>query len=91
MLEPFIMEYPGCLWKQISISQKVFIFLQVTTPNEEAALLGHMTTESPYTMVMQASHNSKVMWKTDWTVDTLDRTLKAVTSYNKGNIVRMIP
>ena len=59
-------------------------FLQVTTPTEKAGLLGHMTTESPYIMVMQASHNSRVTWKTEWTVDTLDRTLSAVTSYSKG-------
>lgn len=58
----------------------------MTTPTEKAALSGHLTTESPYTMVMQASHNAEVMWKTEWMVDTLDRTLKAITTYDKGTV-----
>ena len=62
----------------------VTYLLQVITPSEKASLAGHMTTESPYTMMMQASHDDKVAWKTEWNVDTLDRSLSAVTSYSKG-------
>ena len=62
----------------------VAYLLQVITPNEKAGLEGHMTTESPYMMMMQASHDDKVAWKTEWNVDTLDRSLSAVTSYSKG-------
>ena len=57
---------------------------QVTTPSEKAALSGDWTTESPYTMKIQASHNAETVWKTDWKIDTVDKYLQAVTTYNKG-------
>ncbi|XP_053394173.1 apolipophorins-like [Mercenaria mercenaria] len=63
--------------------------IKMTSPDQSAEITGHMTSESPYTVTIETSHNMKPTWKTVWTVDTNKRSVDASMTYDdfKGQVV----